>query len=264
MRLASHIAKRDVWQMLLAGGIVELSVCRMGPDGNIAKRQVGTCGWQQPFGKSFLSCAQPENNSNPGQQTGRARQAKPRKPSATQQTQNSANHGRPRCSMACRPHCKAQCLANVAREKHCETMCVGGCSLQKTCRNIVLGECGLQGASPNPRCLSAQPEHDSKPSQPCCTQGFQRLSQIQLPGRAGGQSPNTQEVKSERVSRCERRASKPPRRTQSLQDLIKSAASRVFGECGLERTSRNTVFSGCALQDAWQNHVFCKWPFKRQ
>ena len=52
---------------------------------------------------------------------GEALQAKPRKPSAMQQTQNSPNPGRPRCSTACRPHCKAQCLANAARGKHCKT-----------------------------------------------------------------------------------------------------------------------------------------------
>ena len=38
----------------------------------------------------------------------------------------------------------------------------------------------------------------------------------------------------------------------------------MFGECGLEGASRNTVFSGCGSQDAWQNAVFCKWPFRRE
>ena len=38
----------------------------------------------------------------------------------------------------------------------------------------------------------------------------------------------------------------------------------MFGKCGLEGASRNTMFSGCGSQDAWQNDVFCKWPFRRQ
>ena len=185
MRLASPIAKHDVWQMLLAGSIVDLSVCRMGPDGNIAKHQAGTCGLQQPFGKSFLhACAQPENNSKPGQQTGRSTTSEAKEAIGHATNPEQRKSWQTAMFYGLRATLQSAVFGKCSSRETLQNNLFDGCSLQKTCRNIVLGECGLQGASPNPRCLRAQPEHDRKPSQPCCAQGFQRFSQTQLPSRA--------------------------------------------------------------------------------
>ena len=137
---------------ILAGSILDLGIWWMGPDGNIAKRQAGICGLQQPFGKSFLhACAPPANNSKPGQQAGRSTTSE-----AKEAIGHAANPEQPKSWQTAmfyglQTTLHSAVFGKCSSRETLQNKLFGGCCLQKTCRNIVLGECGLQGGIAKPK-----------------------------------------------------------------------------------------------------------------